>query len=379
MRLGRGAAAVKVLWQGIASDPGRVENRNILATPLIRLDRIAEAEALYRETMRLFPTDDVSRNALAKLLADKGRIAEAEALYRETMAGFPQDTYFRQGLGLLLLEYRPDADGVREVETLLSDLRAIKPKEAGTLQHHLARHRRGEPFQRGLGGHAAAGEEGALAAGKLPSGLLVAADIRRAEFLLGGALDRDDLLLTTPEERARLRQEAIKTLTELLAGDPTNPALLLIARRYRDKFPALDVADEEIIALAEGSPVLAIAARRFGLVARDYTSFRQRWPDLAPLADWAALLDQTDSSNAAARNLVGWIRAGDPKKMIPALARLHGEVLRLTKCPAPAIDDAVLTRLVTDNPEGLDDLLDICLLATIEVRPERRLLLLQAA
>jgi len=350
MRLGRGEAAVKVLWQGIAIDPQS------------ELERKGQ---IYK---------GVHRNILGGVLARLGRIAEAEALYQETRKEFPDDPVCRLDLGLLLLEHRPDSDAVEEVERLIAELRAMKHTAEQTLKVYLDRHRRGEPFRRGHGEDEEEQESGPLAEGELPEGLLAAADARRAEFLLGGALDDPSLQLMTDEDRKRLRAEAVETLGRLLADDPSNHALLLIARRYRKAVPALDVADADIVALADSTPVLAIAARRFGLVERDYAAVRKRWPDLVPLADWAEILDQSERSTLAAQRLADWIRGTDPKKVRPALARLHAELTRLCGRSAREMDAGVLLSLVAGNPEGLDDLLDICLLASIEVMPERRLL-----
>jgi tetratricopeptide (TPR) repeat protein len=61
-----------------------------------------EAEAVYRETIELFPDDAVARSGLADVLKDLGRLDEAEAVYRETIELFPDDAVARSGLADVL-------------------------------------------------------------------------------------------------------------------------------------------------------------------------------------------------------------------------------------------------------------------------------------
>jgi tetratricopeptide (TPR) repeat protein len=52
-------------------------------------DYSEEAEAVYRETLAMFPHDIVSRVGLAELLKDKDKLEEAEAILKETVSKFP--------------------------------------------------------------------------------------------------------------------------------------------------------------------------------------------------------------------------------------------------------------------------------------------------
>lgn len=418
MALKQGEAAVKVLWQGIAIDPSREENRNILANVLTRLGRngeaealyretmclfpnnahcrtalaellskqgrVAEAEALYRETMRLFPNDAPCRNALARLLADQGREGEALPLYQETVAAFPNDPFCRLDLGLLLLRLGPDADGLAEVRRLWDELQRMRHTAASTLTHHLDRYAKGLPFQSRPGERGE--EQQALLPGDLPEALLIAADAREVRFRLGGALDNPDLLLLTEAERARLKREAVERLNRLAQADPGHPLLLLLGRRYGGKVAGLAPGNDEDIRLeAASDPVLAIAARRFGLITpRDYEPVRTQWPSHAHLADAAELLDLGPGATVAAGRVAALVRDWQSKsdrereKVRPWDARLADEFLRLLVSRTLEIDAANLVALVRDNPDGLDELLDICLMASVEMLPERSLFLVPA-
>lgn len=418
MALKQGEAAVKVLWQGIALDPLNVHFRTQLAEAMARLSRAGEAEALYRETMCLFPNDAPCRNALAELLSKQGRVAEAEALYRETMrlphnddvcrnalarlladqgregealplyretvSAFPNDPVCRLDLGLLLLRRGPDADGLAEVRRLLDDLRRMKHTAANTLTHHLDRHARGLPFLSRPGERGE--EQQALTPGDLPEALLIAADAREVRFRLGGALDNPDLLLLTEAERARLKREAVERLNRLAQADPGHPLLLLLGRRYGGKVAGLAPGNDEDIRLeAASDPVLAIAARRFGLITpRDYEPVRTQWPSHAHLADAAELLDLGPGATVAAGRVAALVRDWQSKsdrereKVRPWDARLADEFLRLLVSRTLEIDAANLVALVRDNPDGLDELLDICLMASVEMLPERSLFLVPA-
>ncbi|WP_298331583.1 tetratricopeptide repeat protein [Asticcacaulis sp.] len=450
MALGRGAAAVKVLWQGIAIDPGDVHRRTQLSDALTGLGRVAEAEALYRDTMRLFPDNAHCRTTLAALLAERGQVAEAEALYRDTMRLFPDNAHCRtalaallaaqgrveeaealyrdsmrlfpdnapsrnalaallaaQGrvgealdlyrqtvavftndpvcrldLGLLLLRRGPNADEVAEVQRLLDALRRMRDTGANTLSHHLDRHLRGLPFQSGSGAVPQSSQV-MLEPGELPDTLLIAAAAREAQFRLGGALDNPALLLLKDEERDRLKQEAVNSLNRLLKTDPGHPLLLLLSRRYAGLVSGLQsVADGDIRLAAVHDPVTAIAARRFGLIQpRDYSAVRQQWPDHAHLADAAELLDLGPSAKAAAARLAAlasdWQKSDKQAKQNarPWDARLAGEFARLLTTRKLDVTADNLLALVDANTDGLDELLDLCLMAGVEMLPERSLLL----
>lgn len=382
MALGRGAAAVKVLWQGVAIDPTRVENFTILANALSRLGRVAEAEALYRDTMRLFPDNAHCRTALAALLAGQGRVGEALDLYRNTVAAFVKDPVCRLELGRLLLRRGAGAVELAEVRRLLHELRQMRNSGANVLSRHLNRHLYGLSYQSARA-EGAQQQQDTLEPDELPETLLMAADVREAQFRLGGALDNPALLLLSEIEREQLKRQAVDSLNRLMKTDPGHPLLLLIGRRYSGRVHGLlPVADEDIRLQAVHDPVTAIAARRFGLIQpRGYDSVRQQWPDHAHLADAAELLDLGPLVRAAAARLarlvVDWVKRDDKdrERIHPWDARLAGEFARLLTVRKLDITADNLLAMVETNPEGLDELLDLCLMAGVEMLPERSLLL----
>ncbi len=80
-------------WAGEARfwDPQNPYAWTTSAEALVAVNRVAAAEALYRDTIERFPQDVVARNGLAEVLGRQERLEEAEALYRDTVERFPQD------------------------------------------------------------------------------------------------------------------------------------------------------------------------------------------------------------------------------------------------------------------------------------------------
>jgi hypothetical protein len=71
---------------------------------LARQGRVEEAEAAYREVIRIDPQNADAHLGLGLLLARQGRVEEAEAAYREAIRIDPQNADAHSGLFLLLAE-----------------------------------------------------------------------------------------------------------------------------------------------------------------------------------------------------------------------------------------------------------------------------------
>jgi len=100
----RVAAAEALYRDTIERFPQVVVARNGLAEVLKMQERLEEAEALYRDTKERFQQNVVARNGLAEVLKMQERLEEAEALYRDTKERFQQNVVAKTGLAFLLLE-----------------------------------------------------------------------------------------------------------------------------------------------------------------------------------------------------------------------------------------------------------------------------------
>ena len=99
-------------WQRVIElAPSTAYAYSDLGILLERLDRSAEAEALYRTALQLSPNYAAAHSNLGALLADLGREPEAEACYRTALAVDPDFQPARMNLGLLLLMQERFAEG----------------------------------------------------------------------------------------------------------------------------------------------------------------------------------------------------------------------------------------------------------------------------
>ncbi|MBI5185135.1 MAG: tetratricopeptide repeat protein [Nitrospinae bacterium] len=89
-------------WQ-----PSHEHAWTLWAEALAALGKNDLAEAVYWETLRRFPEDEVSRGDFAKFLAGTGRLPEAERLYQETAKRFPGNVVCRVALAHLVKERDP--------------------------------------------------------------------------------------------------------------------------------------------------------------------------------------------------------------------------------------------------------------------------------
>jgi tetratricopeptide (TPR) repeat protein len=99
---GRLADAEAIYRDTVQRFPKDVVARNGLGEVLKVQGRLADAESIYRDTVQRFPEDVVARNGLGEVLKAQERLDEAEATYRDTVHRFPQDVFARTGLGEVL-------------------------------------------------------------------------------------------------------------------------------------------------------------------------------------------------------------------------------------------------------------------------------------
>jgi Flp pilus assembly protein TadD len=95
---GRDHLAVDYIGRAIAADPGIAEAHNNLGLALQGLGRLTEAEASFREALRLKPNADAYSN-LGNVLCVTDRLAEAEAIYRESLRLEPESASTHNNLG----------------------------------------------------------------------------------------------------------------------------------------------------------------------------------------------------------------------------------------------------------------------------------------
>lgn len=100
---GEADAAAEALSQLLARDPAFAEAHHLLAFVQLNRGRVGEAEASFREALRLKPTLFMAARQLGDLLAGSGRPAEAVEAYRTSMAVKEPDAPLLSNLGFALL------------------------------------------------------------------------------------------------------------------------------------------------------------------------------------------------------------------------------------------------------------------------------------
>lgn len=90
--------ALKIQKETVAMFPQDNVSRNMLAETLQELNRVEEAYELYLETIAMFPHDLVARNGSAEVITRMHQYEKAYELYHETIAMFPHDVFARNGL-----------------------------------------------------------------------------------------------------------------------------------------------------------------------------------------------------------------------------------------------------------------------------------------
>lgn len=330
-RMGRVQAADAVLWRACRFMQDKVHIRTILAETMESEGRIAEAEALYRDTIKRFRTDDVAPNALAKLLADNGRPKEAEALYRDTVERFPNDPVCRLDLGLLLLDLkRPLA----EVQPLLDDLVRLRASEANTLRRHMDAAQRDQPIYRQHDNRTGRVDpQPRPVAEQDPdwTAFIVSGNALHAEFLLSPVLSDKNLLLMTPEKRDDLRETAKTMLRAAIKRAPNNPVVRLIAARYPDVIAkTIDADTARRVAGGDFGLRLELALRDKDEEALGYLfeDFHDPGQQAVAACGWLWLNPDSGLPGAdeAAEHLHGWLAKDVPTTALPALVHIHDEL-----------------------------------------------------
>ncbi len=400
-RAGRTAEAERVLWKACRVGPDWVRCRNELAKVLRLRRRPAEAEALYRETTRRFDDDAASRNALAHLLRTQGHDEAAEQVYRATVRGFRDNAVSRTALARLLR----DQERFEEAETLYNEVRGMdrnnpvcrvdlglmlldlgRPVEtvealrdeipahehAGIriLNAHIEAVKAGRTRPRRDRDETEAPEPEPLAGDARWQGLAEEADAAWADFLLSDAFGESaGLVLSTPEERRRLRDEARAKLEQLHATNPHHPVVRLVAWRHglRREPDILEAPahDDFPTRLA-----VAIANRggdgpeRLESLWRDFTDTDHRaMTAVALLVVDARATEQVVEALQAFQHTDNERRRADPA--FTHLRRHLGRHLPLPEWP-PGVVAQLLTQKLQSLHAPLRDILDIVLLALVE-------------
>lgn len=362
-QLGHADLAETVLWEATRTFSENPYMRCELAALLIPQNRLAEAEALYCNTMTRFLDNEVSRTALARLWADHGRPAEAEALYRQTMASFPDDAVCRLDLGLMLLDLgRPLA----EIELLLEELRALRATEADTLADRLNAVRQGQSRRT---------REAPLILPAAPlaiedtawNDLRQSAEAMRAGFCLSSALDHPRLLLVSAEMQQELRAEAQAALTKLQETHPHHPVVRLVARRWGGKA----LADE--ITPQEGDYPLRLELARTGR-SDDFPRLlnNKHFKLYRPMTALAWLLADDPQAEGAATELVDWLPRAPEKD--PLLHALHTRLSKIIPIGRLRQMSAVEFLEIWDEKRGkavksLNAVLDLAVLGLVAREP----------
>ncbi|MEO5335662.1 MAG: hypothetical protein H7841_02030, partial [Magnetospirillum sp. WYHS-4] len=225
-------------------------------------------------------------------MARRGRTAEAEALYRETMRRFPDDRHSRLDLGLLLVRL-----GRREgAEALSRELERMGDSGADTIKACLA---------------GAKGTEKPSLSPKPAldiaawAGLKADAAAVRCDFLLSdGFAKGKGLVLSTPAVRQSLQAEARAKLADLIQKRPGHPVVRLIAQRHgvMPAGKAMPLPDE----VSPDDYPLRLELARQAKELRDFPALFEHFAAERPLTAVLWLLDD-HTADPPAGFLAGWL------------------------------------------------------------------------
>jgi Flp pilus assembly protein TadD len=125
-RNGDYASRLGIWTDTVTKIPGNARARNNLAIELSAAGRTDEAEAQFREALRLEPDRTDARTNLGNELLRQGRGAEAIAEYEQVLRAKPDDVLALGNLGVALLQ----AGRLTEARTRYEQLLAIDPTDA---------------------------------------------------------------------------------------------------------------------------------------------------------------------------------------------------------------------------------------------------------
>ncbi|ARJ65397.1 hypothetical protein WV31_06875 [Magnetospirillum sp. ME-1] len=387
---GQWREAEAVLWQARARFgdnpfPGAQLAKHLAKWP----ERVAEAEALCRDTLRRFKGNPVAlgllghllaergmvkeaeaqlraamaadteakdpapRTDLARLLADTGRWPEARDVFEHTIAAFPRDAHSRYIYGIELV-WRDEPERAAQMQ---AELKRMRDYGAEDIARHLRLKAEGKPWT------PRKKKESLPPRLDLPADYVpadAAWEVLRAQFRLT-VLQRSDLVLCTPQERQALAREAQETLDRLWRDHRHHPVVRLVAAR-RGKPVAISAND------FAASPTLELElARRHGGGAGQVAA---RHPALAPLAWLAEMEAGGDGEGRGLKHLLDWL--AKPAPADPAMAHIHAlmkgwetmpGILNRRNLPPAVLKDFLGARF----EELASDLLDIALLRLAEV------------
>lgn len=123
-QLGDHARAVELIRAALALAPDQAAFENNLATALLALDRLDEAEAACRRAAALDPADAEIRYNLANLLRRRGDAPGARAAFEAVLAASPGHLQARNNLAMLLWE---DLDDTQAAAAQFARLRQLAP------------------------------------------------------------------------------------------------------------------------------------------------------------------------------------------------------------------------------------------------------------
>jgi len=102
-RLGRYAESVTAYRSAVGKEPAAVEARVALLLPLIALTKWHEVAQVCEGVLKIDPENYLALQRLALAKFSSQRFAEAEALYRRILVLYPSDIEMRAGLGWTVL------------------------------------------------------------------------------------------------------------------------------------------------------------------------------------------------------------------------------------------------------------------------------------
>jgi tetratricopeptide (TPR) repeat protein len=147
---GRYAEAEAAYREAIRLNPASAVARSNLGTVLRDLKRYPEAEAAYREAIRLNPASAQTHSNLGITLNDLKRYPEAEAACRDAIRLDPRLTYAHNNLGIVLrdLNRLPEAEAAFREAVRLGPSSAVTHFNLGRILHDLKRYPEAEAAYR---------------------------------------------------------------------------------------------------------------------------------------------------------------------------------------------------------------------------------------
>lgn len=238
---GRSDDMIAILKAGVARVPTSISLRQTLAQAYLQNRQPGEAEQVLKDIVQLQPTQSVHALQLADYYVASGKFDEAEGTLRETIQRNPTEARLKLALVQLLAQHRgPDA-AETELKAQIAQYPKLLDLQFALAQFYveLRQAAKAEEVLNAIikeGSHSQSGvaAKNSLAALKVNTGEIPAADKLIAEVLQSNPHDNQALMLRADLELARGDPKgAIADLRAVLRDQPTSaPVIRTLARAH---------------------------------------------------------------------------------------------------------------------------------------------------